>query len=52
MFFTDFSNGVGVCVGGGGSPMSKLVSGQVPQRKATATENFLNSVNDKSDYDW
>ncbi|TYJ40119.1 hypothetical protein E1A91_A04G117700v1 [Gossypium mustelinum] len=37
-------------VGGGGSPVSKIVSA-LPVRK-TAAENFLNSENEKSDYDW
>ncbi|KAK8563876.1 hypothetical protein V6N12_036011 [Hibiscus sabdariffa] len=36
--------------GGGGSPVAKVVSA-LPVRK-TATENFLNSENEKSDYDW
>ncbi|XVF08269.1 hypothetical protein REPUB_Repub06bG0211900 [Reevesia pubescens] len=35
---------------GGGSPISKIVSA-VPVRK-TAADNFLNSENEKSDYDW
>ncbi|XVE97066.1 hypothetical protein REPUB_Repub02eG0278600 [Reevesia pubescens] len=34
----------------GGSPISKIVSA-VPVRK-TAADNFLNSENEKSDYDW
>ncbi|KAB2087521.1 hypothetical protein ES319_A04G109800v1 [Gossypium barbadense] len=37
-------------VGGGGSPVSKIVSA-LPVRK-TAADNFLNSENEKSDYDW
>ncbi|XVF76807.1 hypothetical protein PTKIN_Ptkin13bG0296600 [Pterospermum kingtungense] len=37
-------------VGAGDSPISKIVSA-VPVRK-TAADNFLNSENDKSDYDW
>ncbi|XP_021289280.1 mucin-5AC-like [Herrania umbratica] len=36
--------------GGGGSPISKIVPA-VPVRK-TAADNFLNSENEKSDYDW
>ncbi|XVE76534.1 hypothetical protein DITRI_Ditri12bG0181500 [Diplodiscus trichospermus] len=36
--------------GGGVSPISKIVSA-VPVRK-TAADNFLNSENEKSDYDW
>ncbi|XP_007026736.2 PREDICTED: flocculation protein FLO11 [Theobroma cacao] len=36
--------------GGGGSPISKIVSA-VPVRK-TAADIFLNSENEKSDYDW
>ncbi|KAE8711666.1 putative Arginyl-tRNA--protein transferase [Hibiscus syriacus] len=36
--------------GGGGSPVAKIVSA-LPVRK-TAAENFLNSENEKSDYDW
>ncbi|XVF55104.1 hypothetical protein PTKIN_Ptkin06aG0009600 [Pterospermum kingtungense] len=36
--------------GNGGSPISKIASA-VPVRK-TAAENFLNSENEKSDYDW
>ncbi|OMO97570.1 hypothetical protein COLO4_14547 [Corchorus olitorius] len=43
-------NGNGNAGGGGGSPISKIVSA-VPVRK-TAADNFLNSENDKSDYDW
>ncbi|MFQ6648338.1 hypothetical protein Gotur_020728 [Gossypium turneri] len=37
-------------VGGGGSPVSKIFSA-LPVRK-TAADNFLNSENEKSDYDW
>ena len=36
--------------GGGCPPISKVVSA-VPGRK-TAADNFLNSENEKSDYDW
>ncbi|KAK8613192.1 hypothetical protein V6N13_100962 [Hibiscus sabdariffa] len=36
--------------GGGGSPVAKIVS-VLPVRK-TAAEKFLNSENEKSDYDW
>ncbi|XP_038701576.1 zonadhesin-like isoform X1 [Tripterygium wilfordii] len=35
---------------GGVSPITKIMS-SVPQRK-TAVENFLNSENEKTDYDW
>ncbi|XWS67223.1 hypothetical protein CRYUN_Cryun05aG0269400 [Craigia yunnanensis] len=44
------SNGNGNGNGDGGSPVSKIVSA-VPIRK-TAADNFLNSENEKSDYDW
>ncbi|XP_044472879.1 mucin-5AC-like [Mangifera indica] len=44
------SNSTPLAHNNGGSPISRIVS-SVPTRK-TAAENFLNSENDKSDYDW
>ncbi|TXG58789.1 hypothetical protein EZV62_016618 [Acer yangbiense] len=38
---------------GGGSPISKIVSfAPAATRKTTAADKFLNSENDKSDYEW
>ncbi|KAJ0089223.1 hypothetical protein Patl1_31664 [Pistacia atlantica] len=44
------SNSTPLALNNGGSPISKIMS-SVPTRK-TAADNFLNSENDKSDYDW
>ncbi|XP_044493318.1 zonadhesin-like [Mangifera indica] len=44
------SNSTPLAPNNGGSPISKILS-SVPTRK-TAADNFLNSENDKSDYDW
>ncbi|CAK7343966.1 unnamed protein product [Dovyalis caffra] len=46
--------GLGSNSHGGGSPVSKkiLLSSIVPPPRKTAAEKFLDSENDKSDYDW